>query len=177
MDAAGNESDPDTFTWFVDLTAPNTTIDDSPPNPDNDATPTFEFSGTDNHSDPADLTFECKVDDGNWDDCDSPETLATLADGEHTFRVRATDEAGNTDASPAEYTWTIDTVKPVSEASAPATTNETDATFDVHYDGVRRALRPRQGRAVREQERRCVRAGEYGRLAGRDRHVRLRARR
>ena len=83
---------------------------------------------------PRDLTFECKVDDDPWYSCSSPEELSGLADGDHTFRVRATDEAGNTDATPDEFSWTQDTVKPVSEASAPATTNETDATFDVHYE-------------------------------------------
>ena len=134
IDAAGNESDPDTFTWFVDLTAPETTIDSEPNDPSNDATPTFEFSGTDNHSGPGNLSFECKVDDDPWYSCSSPEELSGLADGDHTFRVRATDEAGNTDATPDEFSWTQDTVKPVSEASAPATTNETAATFDVHYE-------------------------------------------
>ena len=36
-------------------------------------------------------TFECRVDGGAWGSCSTPETTASLADGAHTFEVRATD--------------------------------------------------------------------------------------
>ena len=36
----------------------------------------------------------------------------SLDEGDHELRVRATDKAGNTDASPAVQTWTVDRGKP-----------------------------------------------------------------
>src|SRR5207302_8738410 len=101
-DVAGNtDASPATQTWTVDLTAPNTTIDASPSSPSNDTTPTFAFSSSEPGS-----TFECRVDGGSWATCTSPHTTAALAEGSHPFEVRATDLSGNTDATPASFTWT-----------------------------------------------------------------------
>jgi hypothetical protein len=44
--------------------------------------------------------------------CTSPYSAMNLGQGQHTFSVRATDAAGNTDATPATATWTVDTVSP-----------------------------------------------------------------
>src|SRR5207247_1191438 len=103
-DVAGNtDGSPASYTWTVDLTAPQTTIDSSPSSPTNDTTPTFAFSASEPGS-----TFQCRVDGGSWASCTSPHTTAALAEGTHIFDVRATDPSGNTDGSPASFTWTID---------------------------------------------------------------------
>ena len=52
-------------------------------------------------SNEAGSTFECRLDDGEFEDCDSPQKYRGLDPGRHRFRVRATDAAGNTDGSPA----------------------------------------------------------------------------
>jgi hypothetical protein len=101
----------------VDNTAPNTTIDSNPPAVDNDSTPTFTFSSSESGS-----TFECRIDGGSWSSCASPHTVSpALTEGSHTFDVRATDAAGNTDATPASYTWTVDLGAPTVTITAPTT--------------------------------------------------------
>jgi hypothetical protein len=91
---------------LTDATAPETAITSGPSGPTGDATPTFEFS-----SEPG-ATFECQVDAGVFASCSSPFTTSTLADGPHTFAVRASDVATNVDASPATRAFTVDTVAP-----------------------------------------------------------------
>ena len=127
-DAVGHtDASPASRTWTVDTTAPNTSIDDAPADPSNDDAPAFEFSASEGGS-----SFECRLDGGAWSVCSSPETIGLLTDGSHTFQVRATDAAGNTDASPASFTWTVDTVAPESSFSVvPADpTNDTTPTFE-----------------------------------------------
>jgi hypothetical protein len=125
-DAAGNESPASgALSVTIDTTAPNTTITASPSDPSPDTSPTFEFSSTEGGS-----TFACQLDGGGYSACTSPKTYAgPVPDGSHTFEVRATDPAGNTDASPASYTWTIDTGAPdvltitASDPDSPANDN------------------------------------------------------
>ena len=107
-DAAGNTTGPGPRTVRVDNTAPDTTVDSSPNNPTNEISLPFAFS-----SGEAGATFECSFDDGPFEPCESPREYSEgLVDGEYLFEVRAVDEAGNRDGSPAERVVTIDTQKP-----------------------------------------------------------------
>jgi large repetitive protein len=85
-----------------DRTAPETTITSAPPASTTSTTATFAFV-----SNEANSTFECSLDGQGWQICESPRTYSGLATGNHTFRVRATDAAGNVDKSPASHSWTI----------------------------------------------------------------------
>ena len=126
-DQAGNtDGTPAGHTWTVDVTAPDTTLDSSPPSPSNDTTPTFDFSSSEPGS-----TFQCRVDGGSWASCTSPHTTGALGEGTHTFDVRATDAAGNTDASPASFTWTIDLTAPNTtiDSGTSGSSNDTTPAF------------------------------------------------
>jgi hypothetical protein len=123
-DSADNtDASPASYTWTVDTTVPDTSIDSSPSNPSNTSAAAFAFS-----SDDVGASFACDLDGGGYNPCTSPKSYTGLADGSHAFSVRATDNAGNTDASPASYTWTIDTTAPTTSIdSSPANPGNTSA--------------------------------------------------
>ena len=78
----------------------------------NSTSPSFAFTSTETGS-----TFECKLDGpgattGTYASCTSPRAYGPLADGAYTFSVRATDAAGNVDATPATRSFTVDTAAP-----------------------------------------------------------------
>ena len=118
LDAAGNlyvgDYDGRRFQKFSlgpDLPPPETTIVSGPSGVITDDTPTFTFS-----SSKPDSSFECSVDGGAFGLCSGPgattHTTSPLADGAHTFAVRATDSSANTDPTPASRSFTVDTTAP-----------------------------------------------------------------
>jgi hypothetical protein len=115
-DQAGNtDGSPAQFMWTVDTAAPDTTVDVVPPDPDASPSPSFEFSATEGGS-----TFECELDGGGFTSCSAPKSYSGLADGSHTFNVRATDQAGNADSTPASYTWAVNAGVPSVSITAPS---------------------------------------------------------
>lgn len=96
---------------YVDTTAPDTEIVGGPPGLTNEAAPTFSFT-----SEPG-ASFACKVDGDPWASCTSPHATQPLTDGPHTFAVRATDPAGNTDPTVATRDFRVDTTPPQTRLS------------------------------------------------------------
>jgi hypothetical protein len=96
----------------ADNIPPETTIDSGPSGTVNDTSASFAFSSTE-----PDSTFECRIDAGAFQSCTSPKSYSNLSNGSHTLEVRATDGAGNTDATPASRTWTVDATV---DTTAPA---------------------------------------------------------
>lgn len=78
--------------------APQTTLRRKPGKKTSDRTPTFGF-----RSDESGSTFQCKLDGKRFRACRSPFTLKRLTLGPHTFKVRARDESGKLDPTPASY--------------------------------------------------------------------------
>jgi hypothetical protein len=120
-DAAGNtDASPATSTWIVDVpagdtTPPDTTIVSGPTGTVTTPDASFTFSSSESGS-----TFACSLDGAAFATCSSPASFSGLANGSHTFSVRATDAAGNTDASPATSTWIVDV--PAGDTTPPDTT-------------------------------------------------------
>jgi hypothetical protein len=79
-----------------------TTITSKPPDPSSSSEATFEFA-----SNRSDATFECSLDSPGFSACASPATYKGLANGSHSFQVRAV-RGGTLDSTPARYTWSVD---------------------------------------------------------------------
>lgn len=82
----------------VDRAAPSTILDSTPAARDDSATADFSFHATEAAS------FTCSLDGGAFRPCWSGVGYA-VQPGWHDFAVRATDRAGNVDASPARWHW------------------------------------------------------------------------
>jgi hypothetical protein len=85
----------------TDTTPPETTIVSGPSGTVKQKDARFTFSSEPNS------TFECKLDGAAFSACVSPTRYTGLVNGFHTFEVRATDAAGNTDPSPASRAWIV----------------------------------------------------------------------
>lgn len=81
-----------------DTTAPQTVIAKHPAKRTGKARATFRF-----RSEPG-ATFTCKLDKRAWRSC-GPRLTVKVKPGRHRIQVRATDAAGNTDATPAAFRW------------------------------------------------------------------------
>jgi hypothetical protein len=85
-----------------DTNAPETTITKHPAKRSDKTKAKFKFTASENGS-----SFECKLDKKPFKGCSSPQKYKHLKPGKHKFRVRATDSAGNTDATPAKYKFKV----------------------------------------------------------------------
>ena len=90
-----------------DTTPPQTTITDQPSASSTATSASFSFSSTE----PG--TFECKLDTAAFAPCTSPKAYSSLMVASHEFQVRAKDQAGNLDATPARYAWSVTAPAPL----------------------------------------------------------------
>jgi Bacterial Ig-like domain len=97
-------------TYVEDSIPPAVTVDSGPTGTTTDASPTFTFSATDSVGP---ITFQCSIDTGtaSFGVCSGPGNTDTpsspLAAGSHTFRVQATDAAGNSAVASRAFTVEI----------------------------------------------------------------------
>jgi hypothetical protein len=106
--ASNQQLTPTAFTWQVDnsladTTPPQTTIVSRPPDPSPSPAASFTYA-----SDEAGSSFECALDAGAFAPCAAAGiTYAGLANGPHSFQVRAIDPSANVDPSPAGYSFSV----------------------------------------------------------------------
>ena len=119
-DPAGNQGSATAFEWtvdnpIVDTTPPQTTILSKPPDPSGSSTASFTYESNEPGS-----TFECKLDGAAFTGCAVAGVEYTgLANGSHTFLVRAIDPSENVDPTPAGYTFVVAVPAPAPEATPP----------------------------------------------------------
>jgi uncharacterized protein YjiK len=103
---------------IADDDPPDTTIDSSPVSLTTSTRAHFAFSASEPGS--AIARLECSLDGAAFDTCAAALDYTGLADGVHTFRVRAVGNATHVDPTPASFTWTIDTTPPTISVAASA---------------------------------------------------------
>jgi hypothetical protein len=144
VDAAGHTGTSSQVAFAIDTVAPDTFMAPAPAGATNDRSPPFGFGSADSSA-----RFECSFDGAAFAACGSGvKPPAPLADGVHSFRVRAIDPAGNVDATPAGVDFSVDATAPdTTIASGPTGATrrnrprfrfaslEAGAHFDCSFDG------------------------------------------
>src|SRR6186713_2755353 len=134
-----NDLSPELFTWNVDTIPPTTnitkamdgnniTITNSSNTKSNSVI--FEFSGNDTGGVGVDH-LECSLDGATFTACTSPVQFssADITDGTHTFEVLSVDNSTNSDPSPAQFTWNVDTVPPETTILSASDGNQSAVTI------------------------------------------------
>lgn len=135
-DRAGNVSAVATASWTVDNIPPSVPTISSTDFMENGnrATGRFTFTASDAGNGSGIASYECSLDSTtNFSSCTSPRELSNVANGQHVFRVRARDRAGNV-STVAQNTFRVDTVAPsvpviTSNRSNPTTERTARITF------------------------------------------------
>ena len=137
------------------VNAPDTEIQAAPPSLVGSRNASFQFGSPRPNS-----QFQCRLDGGDFTPCASPQQFNDLPEGTHTFEVRAFDQYGNVDGSPAIYTWVVDVTAPgpriasaggstpnVSGSAGTGAGDNDTVTVDL-YSGVTAAGSPSQSVVV-----------------------------
>ena len=142
-DGAGNvDPNPASLTWTVDTVSAVVTLTEKPPLVTNTRSATFGFVSNKSNS-----SYDCSLDGAPFAACTSPRAHTALADGTHTFSVRAT--WLGLPGPPISYAWRVDTVPPETAiASGPPaasrdasaafafSSSESESTFTCRLDGA-----------------------------------------
>lgn len=130
----------DAIATSILVVAPPETTFVSGPGTTQSATPTFAFSSAAGNS------FECSLDGAGFKPCGSTYTTPRLVDGGHSLSVRAKDQHGFVDPTPAVRAFVVDTLPETTVLSVPSPTSsravftftaDQPASFECRLDGGR----------------------------------------
>jgi len=129
-DLAGNQGSPVTRGWTVNALGPTVTITAGPaPSSTSGSSVTFQFTAS-----TAGSTFRCAIDDGAFASCATGKTYTDLAEGPHTFHVKATDPQNNTGGE-TTLGWSVDRTPPAVTITYPAAGSTTPSSIMVTWNG------------------------------------------
>ena len=115
------------YSWILILKNPEIEWINLPDTLSNESSPLIEFKVTTI----VNYTKACRLDGGEWYDCDLINNFINLTEGEHSFTVNATDEYGHYNSS--YFNWKIDLPPPVAQeaeaGSVEIRLNDTDLTI------------------------------------------------
>lgn len=125
IDAAGNtDPSPAHAAWTVDTRPPPTRITSGPRARTASTRATFRFLTE------ASARLECSLDGRAYARCRAAYSLRA---GVHVLRARAVDAAGNVDATPARWTWTIDRTPPRTTITAGPRSGTSSRTATLYF--------------------------------------------
>jgi hypothetical protein len=136
VNGSGPDPTPAVYTWIVDTTPPVATIDTHPDDPSPGATAQFTYHAPNESG----SIFKCSLDGAPATSCPAGGiAYHGLSDGSHSFMVEATDAAGNAQAVPTEFSWTVDnslvdTTPPQTTLLSKPSDPSTDATATFTYE-------------------------------------------
>ncbi len=110
VDHDGNQSGEVSYAFFVDTIPPTVTLANAPAPTTNQPTSQFQFQAVDSGSGVA--SYQCRLDNGAFETCDTNKTYANVPQGNHTVTIRALDQVGNI-SSTVSHQWVVDTQGPV----------------------------------------------------------------
>lgn len=103
VDIVGNEEEQvKEYEFKVDARPPVSFLKSAPPPVTNSQDAIFEFD-----ADEDDVRFECRLGDGEWFPCTSPQKFSGMNPGIHKFRLKAIDNLGRIEDNPLIYSWTV----------------------------------------------------------------------
>lgn len=107
MDKDGGSTEYRKSVEITDATPPETSILSGPKKLVNRTSADFKFSSSETGS-----SFQCSLNGAVFKACDADDSLIGLRSKSHVLLVRATDGAGNVDATPAAHGWKVDAIRP-----------------------------------------------------------------